>query len=51
MCQPVPCRTCGNKITWQGCGDHVAEVRAQVPAEMWCEGHAEAQPGHVHTQH
>lgn len=38
MCQPARCGTCG-QITWQGCGDHVDEVRAQVPAELWCEGH------------
>lgn len=42
MCYPVPCRVCG-KITWDGCGDHVAEVRAQVPPEQWCEGHADQQ--------
>ena len=38
MCSPVRCRTCG-KITWSGCGDHVDEVRAMVPDELWCEGH------------
>lgn len=41
MCYPVPCRVCG-KITWDGCGEHIAEVRAQVPPERWCEGHQEA---------
>ena len=40
MCYPVPCRACG-KITWDGCGEHIAEVRAQVPPEQWCEGHPE----------
>ncbi|MDD7812487.1 hypothetical protein [Mycolicibacter sinensis] len=42
MCYPVPCRVCG-KTTWDGCGEHIADVRAQVPPEQWCEGHAEAQ--------
>ncbi|WP_207570180.1 hypothetical protein, partial [Mycolicibacter kumamotonensis] len=40
MCYPVPCRVCG-KTTWDGCGEHVAEVRAQVPPEQWCPGHPE----------
>lgn len=39
MCRPVTCRTC-QKITWSGCGQHVAQVRAVVPAESWCPGHA-----------
>lgn len=39
MCVPVPCRVCGDKTTWSGCGEHVADVRAVVPAEQWCEGH------------
>ncbi|MEO6792372.1 MAG: hypothetical protein ABI253_08835 [Mycobacterium sp.] len=43
MCSPVPCRVCG-KTTWDGCGQHIAEVRAQVPPEQWCGGHAEQQP-------
>ena len=38
MCQPTPCTVCG-KTTWKGCGDHVDEVKAHVPAEQWCEGH------------
>lgn len=37
MCQPVPCTICG-KTTWKGCGDHIAEVQAHVPADQWC-GH------------
>lgn len=42
MCRPVPCEVCG-KTTWAGCGEHVDQVRAQVPAEQWCDGqHAEA---------
>jgi hypothetical protein len=38
MCHPAPCRTCG-KITWRGCGFHVAQVKASVPADQWCPGH------------
>ena len=38
MCRPVKCRTCG-KTTWAGCGQHVAQVRASVPAGGWCAGH------------
>jgi hypothetical protein len=38
MCSPVRCRTCG-KITWAGCGDHVDEIKAMVPDELWCPGH------------
>ena len=47
MCRPVPCNVCG-KTTWAGCGDHVAQVRAIVPPEQWCDGHhdsASAGPG------
>lgn len=35
MCMPVRCQICG-KTTWSGCGYHVAEVRAGVPADQWC---------------
>ncbi|MFE3002360.1 hypothetical protein ACFXG4_46245 [Nocardia sp. NPDC059246] len=38
MCHPARCRTCG-KTTWSGCGAHVAQVRAAVPADQWCPGH------------
>lgn len=38
MCRAVSCRTCG-KTTWAGCGQHVAQVRASVPAGDWCGGH------------
>ena len=38
MCRPTLCKTC-NKITWAGCGQHVADVRASVPANQWCPGH------------
>jgi hypothetical protein len=44
MCRPVQCRRCG-KTTWEGCGDHVDEVRARVAPEDWCEGHPHADPG------
>ena len=43
MCSPVRCRTCG-KITWAGCGDHVDQVRAMVPPELWCPGHEGEDP-------
>ncbi|MFC5114906.1 hypothetical protein ACFPN7_13245 [Amycolatopsis halotolerans] len=42
MCRPVACRTCG-KTTWAGCGQHVDQVKAAVPAGEWCPGHP-AQP-------
>ncbi|HZP15187.1 MAG TPA: phosphomethylpyrimidine synthase ThiC [Nocardioides sp.] len=38
MCYPVPC-TCG-KTTWQGCGDHIDSVKAQVRPEDYCDGQA-----------
>ena len=41
MCSPVPCRVCG-KTTWAGCGQHVDQVKARVPAGQWCTGHADA---------
>jgi hypothetical protein len=34
----VTCATCG-KTTWQGCGQHVDDVRRDVPAAQWCDGH------------
>ncbi len=43
MCRPVKCRECG-KTTWAGCGQHVASVKASVPAGQWCGGHAAAAP-------
>lgn len=45
MCHSATCRTCG-KTTWRGCGRHVAQVRARVPADQWCPGHPrdESQP-------
>ncbi|MGV9837687.1 hypothetical protein ACWDUL_26305 [Nocardia niigatensis] len=41
MCHPTRCRTCG-KTTWSGCGAHVAQVKATVPADQWCPGHQNA---------
>ena len=38
MCRPTTCKTC-RKTTWAGCGQHVAQVKAMVPAEQWCSGH------------
>ncbi len=38
MCRPTTCRTC-KKTTWAGCGQHVAQVKAGVPADQWCSGH------------
>jgi hypothetical protein len=38
MCHPARCKTCG-KTTWAGCGQHVAQVKATVPAAQWCPGH------------
>ncbi|WP_165858002.1 hypothetical protein [Corynebacterium alimapuense] len=35
MCYPVNCNQCG-KTTWAGCGQHVAQVKANVPANQWC---------------
>ena len=38
MCRPTPCKKC-SKTTWAGCGQHVASVKAMVPADQWCHGH------------
>ena len=37
MCRAVRCKTCG-KATWSGCGQHIANVKARVPAGQWCPG-------------
>ena len=37
MCHATKCRVCG-KTTWAGCGQHVAMVKAGVPAADWCGG-------------
>ena len=44
MCRAVKCRSCG-KTTWSGCGAHVDQVRARVPAEQWCPGHRDDSGG------
>lgn len=41
MCHAKKCKTCG-KTTWAGCGQHVAQVKARVPAGDWCSGHPRA---------
>lgn len=43
MCRAARCKTCG-KTTWAGCGQHVASVKATVPAGQWCDGrHSDAE--------
>lgn len=37
MCYPTTCRVC-SKTTWGGCGAHIAQVKATVPASQWCNG-------------
>jgi len=37
MCRPVTCQVCG-KTTWAGCGQHVAQIKAMVPKNQWCDG-------------
>ena len=37
MCRATRCKTCG-KTTWAGCGQHVSQVKAGVPAQDWCNG-------------
>lgn len=35
MCSAATCRRCG-KTTWAGCGQHVKQVMAGVPAKQRC---------------
>lgn len=43
MCRPTTCTVC-QKTTWAGCGQHVAQVKAKVPAGQWCDGqHTDAE--------
>ncbi|KAF2747040.1 hypothetical protein M011DRAFT_423940 [Sporormia fimetaria CBS 119925] len=35
MCRKSKCSKC-HKITWFGCGNHIATVMEQVPHEEWC---------------
>ncbi len=39
MCRRATCRVCG-KTTWAGCGQHVDQVMAGVPASDRCPGHS-----------
>jgi hypothetical protein len=43
MCRPVKCQQC-NKVTWAGCGAHVAQVMANVPQPERCTCRDEPQP-------
>ena len=38
MCRAVNCKICG-RITWAGCGQHIDQVMAGVPAGQRCPGH------------
>ena len=38
MCRAVTCKKCG-KTTWAGCGQHVSQVLAGVPASQRCADH------------
>jgi len=43
MCRPVKCTVCG-KTTWAGCGQHIAQVKASVPRDQWCDNrHTQAE--------
>ncbi len=42
MCRAVRCKHC-EKTTWAGCGLHVDQVKARVPAADWCVGHVSNQ--------
>ncbi len=42
MCRPTRCKTCG-RTTWAGCGQHINQVKAGVPAQDWCNGQHSAQ--------
>jgi hypothetical protein len=39
---------CG-KTTWSGCGQHIAQVKARVPAGQWCDGHAQSEQPVIKT--
>lgn len=43
MCSPIKCPNCG-KITWTGCGRHVAQLKAQVPDDQWCTCRGNEEP-------
>lgn len=50
MCRPITCPRC-SKTGWTGCGQHVDQVMAVVPANQQCQcpdhgtGKAEGQSG------
>ena len=44
MCRAVKCRSCG-RTTWSGCGQHVAQVKARIPADNWCAGNPRSPSG------
>ena len=44
MCRAKRCRKCG-KTTWAGCGLHVQQIKASVPADQWCPGHSKNESG------
>ena len=47
MCRPVTCKVC-KKTTWAGCGQHINQVKQQVPASHWCDGrHTEEEKSQV----
>ena len=35
MCRSATCKKCG-KATWKGCGNHIEEALAGVPASKRC---------------
>jgi hypothetical protein len=41
MCQRTTCRTC-HKATYRGCGQHVEQVLAGVPASQRCTCRSQA---------
>lgn len=43
MCSPTTCRSCG-KTTWTGCGNHIEEALAGVPAKDRCACEANLAP-------
>ena len=49
MCRPTTCTVCG-RTTWAGCGQHVAQVKAAVPADQWCSGHSSSERAAADSQ-
>jgi hypothetical protein len=35
MCWKAICKKC-KKITWEGCGKHIEQIKKNVPANEWC---------------